>query len=253
MLLLEVATELREIGLEFCGSAYLDAAEQKSSEKTRAAADTVLEETLRDFRTDRNFRADVFVKAPRNHVKLNSAPCLADLEVVLTAPPDQVDLTVPEAASIERAEQIRFLIDTLASQPAGGSAIRDLLDTSSGCQLDQSFAALTFALTEGLVHPVVTSEVKESSAQVYNLNKFFRSASSRLNDFRWQASPVTGAASQFPIMDFESAKGASVQQLATKFAKAQHNQAEKQSPVEALNRAVKYKSWLSLAEALKIT
>ena len=196
----EVSAQLKQVGLEFCGSAYLDPKGFGQPRGEIAEAGTILQETLRDFRIDRAFRSDLFVRPLQDFGLGAIRKDLDEQLVALTAIPDEVEISPVDQEALGLTERLISLLEELGS--GGPSRIVDLVrgeGESVGSQHDLS--ALCLALNRGLAHPVAS-----------DLNAVCRTSSERLDAFlgstlyegeqnRLRVSPVIGAAANLPDLE----------------------------------------------------
>ena len=198
-LLCEVAAQLQQVGLEFCGSAYL---EPETCERPLGATgqdDLVLSETLRDFREDRMFRSDLFVRRPQDSGPKASRDEVAGQLLALTAVPDLVDLSPADPELADNAEPVRALLDRLAGSAGPALPIRDLLPgAEQGSAHAQASQALSLALNRGLVHPARPGDIDTCREAAARLDRYVRAHLKEDRFRQLRVSARLGAAANLP-------------------------------------------------------
>jgi SAM-dependent methyltransferase len=193
----DVAADLARAGLAFVGRAKLvDNVDRLSLPDpiadlvTRHAADRSFAETIRDFATDRAFRADVFARPPAAQDSGEA------LRLALMRPRAKCKLTklVPRGQATLRHETHAPLLDALARRPMSLSEIAGSPECSSFdvSQVRKSAVGLAAFDLMGPAQPRSGAEDREAIAAARRLNE----AQARLPGFTENtlalASPILG-------------------------------------------------------------
>nr|WP_234031789.1 class I SAM-dependent methyltransferase [Porphyrobacter sp. SLTP] len=253
-LLCEVSAQMKQIGLEFCGSAYLDPQRIVTLGAEVNEADLVLEETLRDFRLDRSFRSDLFVRAPLGSARLATVGELNDQVIALTAVPDEVDVSPadPEAQGI--ADQVRTLLEKLESHTPSRLRIGELLRSGGEATGDrQDLAALCVALNNGFTHPVAASDCAASRTSSERLDDFLCATLFREKQKQLRVSPAIGSAANLSALDEELIAYANQpQELMSRLAIREQGK-QKISAVQTLKYAANFACLVKIYQTLALT
>ena len=200
----EVAEKLSEAKLNFASSAgSLDLIDslnfrEPALKLMEGIEDTVLRQTVRDYLANQQFRRDVFVKGARPLSPLEQARYAQGQRYILTCPPESVPTKVQAGlGSIElRKEIYEPVIETLAADSYRPKNVSELREDARCASLSvaQTVQAVIVLTGIGAAAPVHSREATESTANDsarFNAEICRRAEFS--SDFRYLASPVTGA------------------------------------------------------------
>lgn len=252
-LLLEVSAHMKQIGLEFRGSAYLDTIDLNAPRRPDDGEALALEETLRDFRMDRKFRSDLFVRSPRGRSEQKSVPCISNREIALTCVADEIEASSDDAEAPENATDLQLLLHQVEQRASSRVGISELTRTPGLLGPEANLLPLiVFSLNQGLFHPTKTVPDELSVRACERLNKF-ASESIAYNDGRQlRASPIIGAAVELPEMytDLHDA-GADAMQIVQSLS-ASESLKSRITALQIVKYAAHYKSRIKLIDALAV-
>jgi hypothetical protein len=198
----EVAETLSEAKLDFAASGYLidhvDDVNLRAEGKALMASIThpILQETVRDYLTDQQFRKDIYVKGLR---RLWPAAQIAQFEALrftlaLTAEISPPDLTGPLGKVTLPEASYRALIAALAKDNFAPKAVRELLPIWQGQSLGALAGVLLLLTSCGQVYPVQDdSDIEAATPVCRRLNAYLCERALTREDVAHMASPVIGA------------------------------------------------------------
>lgn len=251
MLLQEVATEIEGIGLEFCGSANLAETDLVQTVGQQQGAQTVLEETLRDFSADRTFRADIFVRRSPEAREVGRRSSPLDQEVALAVLPNELDLVASDPESDATVRGLRALLEDLEERPTMRARLADLCTHHDQDDRQDPTLAVLRALNAGLISPTSSALLEPMVEQTSRLNAFLSSHLPNEKGHQWRASPVIGAAVKIATDPLEdAAEQSSIAELVEELRERQAENGPNLSPTLALKAAVNHRSRKRFVRAL---
>jgi trans-aconitate methyltransferase len=197
----DVAREMAEAKLDFVGSAHLTDhvdAVNLTTEQAQLLAETpdpMLQETLRDFMTNQQFRRDLYVRGPFRLAILDQLDQLRNMRFALSQAPADTPRTIAglNGEATLQPEVYDPIINALGNGPI---TLRQLGDAPgvSGMDAPRVIQALTILVGGGSLQPSPDLGAKADAERKRSTELFNRAMmelSRHSNDYAFLASPVT--------------------------------------------------------------